>query len=167
MFFIRIVQLAWIFFYRISGTKVNFSKSIIFSHWWQFWQCSEVSILYIISLTNGPTRVLGATRTCNRDDLFSLNYLLKLSRLKSTFNMLSSRDLTPYGKITFVKNFALSQLLLPFSSSSKTTRFLFRGVQECSLHFYLVWKIWWDNAKKSDTRTGDGGSDYGQYLQFS
>ena len=48
-------------------------------------------------------------------DFFDLNYTPKLSRLKSQLQVWYQRDLTPFGKITLVKTFALSQLVFLLS----------------------------------------------------
>ena len=58
--------------------------------------------------------MLGIIFTHNRDELFHLNYLPKLSRLKSTLHLWSMRDLTPIGRNVIVKTSALSQLVFLF-----------------------------------------------------
>ena len=52
----------------------------------------------LITWTLGPVSLLGVSFSNNRDDLFTLNFPPKLSRLKTLLQMWSSRDLTPVGK---------------------------------------------------------------------
>ena len=99
---------------KSSGLRVNYSKTSIFPlgplaagkpHF-----LNEFSFAW----TLGPVNVLGITFDANRDNLFHLNYTPKLSRLKNKLNLWSTRDLTPIGRITIIKTFALSQLIFLF-----------------------------------------------------
>ncbi|KAJ8033602.1 LINE-1 retrotransposable element ORF2 protein [Holothuria leucospilota] len=58
--------------------------------------------------------MLGFLHYNDGNDLFRLNYQPKLSRLKNTVRLWSSRDLTPIGRNTVVKSCALSQLVFLF-----------------------------------------------------
>lgn len=67
-----------------------------------------------IKISNGPIRLLGVSFTNNGDDLFQLNFIPKLSRLKGLLGLWSVRDLTPMGRNILVKTFGLSQLVYLF-----------------------------------------------------
>lgn len=67
-----------------------------------------------IVLNSGPIAFLGIRFTHNGNDLFRLNYLQKLSRLKKQLRLWSTRDLTPIGRNVIVKTFAISQLVYLF-----------------------------------------------------
>ena len=69
---------------------------------------------FVFKITTGPVTMLGITFTNNGDDLFRLNFIPKLSRLKSLLRLWSSRDLTPVGRSIIVKTLALSQLVYLF-----------------------------------------------------
>ena len=67
-----------------------------------------------INFTLGPINFLGIFFSHDGNDLFRLNFVTKLSRLKNMLHLWSSRDLTPIGKNILVKTFALSQLVYLF-----------------------------------------------------
>ena len=97
-----------------SGLVINWSKSDLFP----LGPCADNLPPFVrnmeVNVTFGPVRFLGIYFNHNGDDLFRLNYIQKLSRLKNCLRMWSSRDLTPVGRITLVKSFALSQLVFLF-----------------------------------------------------
>ena len=109
------VQVALSNFENISGLVINYDKSLLFpigslrENTFQLLQNSS----FVTS--NGPIKYLGISFTHRKDDFFKLNYLPKLSRLKNVLNLWSMRDLTPIGKITIIKSFALSQLVYLFT----------------------------------------------------
>lgn len=67
--------------------------------------------------TVDPVTGLGVTFDINRDNIFHHNCTPKLSRLKNKVNMWSTRDFTSIGRITIIKTFALSQLVICISST--------------------------------------------------
>ena len=97
-----------------SGLNINLNKSNLFplgpfvSHKPPF--VNDIDLNY----TLGPLDFLGISFTHNGDDLFRLNYVTKLSRLKNILNLWSTRNLTPIGRNTIVKTFGLSQLVYLF-----------------------------------------------------
>ncbi|KAJ8039679.1 hypothetical protein HOLleu_13759 [Holothuria leucospilota] len=101
-------------FRRASGLKINLQKSHLFPLG-PFLTNHPTFISYFnLSLHLGPVKFLGITFTHNGDDLYRLNYVTKLSRLKNILNVWSTRDLTPVGRNIIVKSFALSQLVYLF-----------------------------------------------------
>ena len=99
---------------KSSGLKVNHDKTNIFP----LGPLAADKPLFLnefnFAWTLGPVTVLGITFDKDRDNLFHLNYTPKLSRLKNKLNLWSTRDLTPIGRITIIKTFALSQLTFLF-----------------------------------------------------
>lgn len=67
-----------------------------------------------MNLSFGPILVLGIRFTHNANDLFGLNYLQKLSRLKSQLRLWCTRESNPIGCNITVKTFATSQLVYLF-----------------------------------------------------
>ena len=100
---------------NISGLFINYDKSVLFpvgafvdnrpAH---YNDC-------IFSISLGPVKYLGISFTHHKEDFFRLNFVPKLSRLKSILRLWSTRDLTPLGKITIIKTFALSQFVYLFT----------------------------------------------------
>ena len=97
-----------------SGLKVNYDKSNLFPLGPLSSKKPRFLRHFDFVWTTGPVTVLGITFDLCPDNLFRLNFPPKLSRLKNMLNMWSSRDLTPIGKITIIKTFALSQLVYLF-----------------------------------------------------
>ncbi|KAJ8043286.1 hypothetical protein HOLleu_10310 [Holothuria leucospilota] len=69
---------------------------------------------FSITVSNGPIEFLGILFTHDGNDLFRLNYLKKLSRLKNQLKIWNIRDLTPLGRNTIVKAYGISQLVYLF-----------------------------------------------------
>ncbi|PIK58954.1 hypothetical protein BSL78_04121 [Apostichopus japonicus] len=132
-------------FKQASGLKINFEKSNILPIGDNNENGNGQSA-YNIPFTDGPIKVLGITLTNNRSDLFPLNYLPKLSRLKSVLNMWSPRDLTPYGKIVIIKSFALSQLVFLFSVLPNPPESFLKELN--SLLFNFIWRGKGDKIKR-------------------
>ena len=102
-------------FASISGLVINFSKSYIFPLGPYTEEPPNYLTNCIYNISKGPIQYLGISFTHHHDDFFRLNYLPKLSRLKSILNLWSMRDLTPIGKIVIMKTFAISQLVYLFT----------------------------------------------------
>ncbi|MGI9312030.1 MAG: RNA-directed DNA polymerase, partial [Alphaproteobacteria bacterium] len=98
-------------FCSASGLKINFSKSKLFPLGPIHGNVPDDFINSGFELTHGPIKSLGVSFTYQKADLFSLNYLPKLSRLKMYLNVWATRDITPIGKITILKSFGISQLV--------------------------------------------------------
>ncbi|KAJ8017443.1 LINE-1 retrotransposable element ORF2 protein [Holothuria leucospilota] len=79
-------------------------------------------------ISDEPVNYLGISFTHHQRDFFKLNYVPKLSRIKSIINLWSSRDLTPSGKIVLIKTFLISQLVYLFSVLPNPTIQFFKDV---------------------------------------
>ena len=78
-----------------SGLSITISKSSLFPLGPFITRTPRfVNTLYI-NITQGPVSFLGISFTNDGNDLFRLNYVPKLSRLKNCLNLWSSRDITP------------------------------------------------------------------------
>lgn len=96
-----------------------------------------------ITVSLGPVTILGITFTNNGDDLFRLNFLPKLSRLKSCLGLWSTRDLTPVGRSIIVKTLALSQLVYLFLVLPNPPQSFIKEVESLISNF-----IWSGNPDK-------------------
>lgn len=83
----------------------------------------------------------------NGNDLFRLNYLQTLSRLKNSLNLWSVRDLTPYGKNIIVKSFALSQPVFLYQVLPDPPDYFISEVQTCIFDF--IWSRKSDKIKRN------------------
>ena len=101
-------------FKSASGLTVNFEKCNLFPLGPYIQRKPDFTNDFVFKITTGPVTMLGITFTNNGDDLFRLNFIPKLSRLKSLLRVWSSRDLTPVGRSIIVKTLALSQLVYLF-----------------------------------------------------
>ena len=120
-----------------SGLKANLSKS----HLFPLGSCVN-NISYFIDdldfqVNYGPIRFLGIFITNRKEDFFALNYLPKLSRLKSILSIWSQRDLTPFGKITIIKTLGLSQLVYIASVLPNPPRSFFKDLGKLLYNF--IW----------------------------
>ncbi|KAJ8023150.1 hypothetical protein HOLleu_38251 [Holothuria leucospilota] len=108
--------------------------------------------VYILNLNlhvnRGPIRFLGINFTHCGNDLYRLNYLQKLSRLKRILHLWSTRDLSPIGKNVIVKSFALSQLVFLFQVLPDPPESFINEVQSCIFNF-----IWSGNPDKVRRKT--------------
>ena len=96
-----------------------------------------------ITITKGPVQMLGVFFTNDGNDLFRLNYQPKLSRLKNTLRLWSSRDLTPIGRNTIVKTCALSQLVFLFLDLPNPPKSFLKELENIIFDF-----IWSGNPDK-------------------
>ena len=102
-------------FQSVSGLVINYDKSLLFP----VGVYVDHRPLHVndrnFKISNGPIKYLGISFSHHEEDFFRLNYVPKLSRLKNILGVWSGRDLTPLGKITLIKTFALSQLVYLFT----------------------------------------------------
>ena len=96
-----------------------------------------------LKLNYGPVCILGVYFTHNGDELFRLNFLPKLSRLKNCLRLWSSRDITPIGRNIIVKTFALSQLVYLFLTLPNPPDHFIKELQDIIFDF-----IWAGNPDK-------------------
>lgn len=135
-------------FRRASGLKINLQKSHLFPLG-PFVTNHPTFVSYLnLSLNLGPIKFLGITFTHNGDDLYRLNYVTKLSRLKNMLNVWSNRVLTPIGRNIIVKSFALLQLVYLFQVLPDPPDTFINEVQTTSFDF-----IWSKNPDKVRRRT--------------
>ena len=124
-------------FYKISGLKINYSKSHIFGLG-PF--ASEVPHYFGrlgFSICIDTITYLGISFTHHHDDFFSLNYLPKLSRIKNLLLSWSTRDLTPIGRVHIIKSFAISQIVYLLSVLPNPPDSFFKELN--SLLFKFIW----------------------------
>ena len=103
-------------FEKVSGLKVNREKSEVLplgSFRLRPPNIDDTGIKY----SQGPCRLLGITfrPISNPNDLFELNFIPKFQKLKTILQIWSTRDLSPFGKITILKSLGLSQLIFLLS----------------------------------------------------
>lgn len=130
-------------FRSASGLTININKSSLFPlgpfvH-------SEPAFVhdFNLNITNGPINFLGISSTHNGDDLFPLNYMSKLSRLKNCLRSWSTWDMTPIGRNAIVKSLALSQLVFLFTVLPNPPAHFIKDVEKVIYDF-----IWAGNPDK-------------------
>ncbi|MGI9312710.1 MAG: reverse transcriptase domain-containing protein [Alphaproteobacteria bacterium] len=131
----------------ISGLRTNFDKSYIFPIGYYVFNTPIHILNCLFKLSYGPICYLGISFTHHHDDFFRLNFLPKLSRLKSTLNLWSIRDLTPIGKILIVKTFALSNFVYLFTVLPNPPQAFIDELNTCIYNF--IWKGKIDKVKRS------------------
>lgn len=95
-------------FQAAFGLKLNINKSNLFPLG-PFVSTLPVYISNLnLHVNRGPIRFLEINFNHCGNDLYRLNYLQKLSRLKRILHLWSTRDLSPISKNVIVKSFALS-----------------------------------------------------------
>ena len=144
-------------FCSASGLKINMSKSMLFPLGPAQDNVTDDFIQCGIDITYGPVKALGINFTSQKADLYSLNYLPKLSRLKTQLNIWAARDLTPIGKITIIKCFGISQLVFLLNVLPNPPDHFIKEVN------HVLYKFIWSNKPdkiKRDTLSlsySDGG----------
>ena len=98
-------------FSNVSGLKVNFEKSFIFLLGPYVTSTPNRFSNYEYPICKNSFTYLGITFSHHYEDFFQLNYVPKLSRIKSILKIWETRDLTPIGKIQILKSFAISQIV--------------------------------------------------------
>ena len=83
----------------------------------------------------------------NREDLFSLNFPPKLSRLKQKLNVWTQRDLTPIGRNLIFKTFAVSQLVFLFQVLPNPPKWFISELN--SILYDFIWRGNPDKVKRS------------------
>ena len=126
-----------------SGLKINLSKSHLFPLRPLVRNIPSYLNDFALKVTLGPISMLGVTFTHNGDDLFRLNYQPKLSRLKNSLRIWTSRDLTPIGRNIIVKSFGLSQLVFLFLVLPNPPKAFIKEVESTIFDF-----IWGGNPDK-------------------
>ena len=140
-----------------SGLTVNLEKCNLFPLGPFIHRKPDFVSDFVFNVTLGPVTMLGITFTNDGDDLFRLNFVAKLSRLKSLLRLWSSRDLTPVGRSIIVKTLALSQLVYLFLVLPNPPQSFIKEVQSVVADF-----IWSGNPDKIKRTTlfntfDDGG----------
>lgn len=130
-----------------SGLKINYDKTNIFPLGPLEFNKPLFMDVFKYNWTLGPVTLLGITFDNGRDSLFHLNYTPKLSRLKGLLNLWSRRDLTPIGKITIVKSFAISQLVYLFQVLPNPPDSFIKQIERIIFNF--IWSGKPDKVKRS------------------
>ncbi|KAJ8021935.1 LINE-1 retrotransposable element ORF2 protein [Holothuria leucospilota] len=134
-------------FQYASGLKINLGKSHLFPLGPLILNQPEYLCDFGITPSFGPIKFLGISFNHNGDKLFRLNYLQKLSRLKSILHVWSMRDLTPIGKNIIVKSFALSQFVFLFQVLPDPPDYFIKDVQGCIFDF--IWSCNPDKVRRN------------------
>ena len=134
-------------FSEISGLNINLSKSHLYPLGPFYGNTPHYFNAFQFDTSNKPITYLGISFTHHLDDFFELNYMPKLSRIKNLLNIWSSRDLTPIGKITIIKTFAVSQLVYLFTVLPLPPTHFFRELE--TLFYNFIWSKKPDKIKRS------------------
>ena len=90
-----------------------------------------------LHFTANPVRLLGVVFSSDLSNIFELNFVPKLKKLKEILRIWSMRDLSPIGKITIVKSLGLSQLIFLFSVLPKPPDNFLKEID--SIIFKFIW----------------------------
>lgn len=134
-------------FSAASGLKINFAKSYLFP----LGPYTNNPPRHVkdldLTISNGPIKLLGIFFSHNGDELFRLNYVQKLSRLKNQLKILNTRDITPIGRNIIVKSFAVSQLAYLFQVLPTPPDYFMKEIQDVIFDF--IWNGKPDKVKRS------------------
>ncbi|KAJ8020919.1 SCO-spondin [Holothuria leucospilota] len=131
-----------------SGLNINYDKSYLFPLGSFINSMPAYFDDFHVNVCSGPIKYLGVYFTHNGNDLYRLNYLKKLSRLKSQLRVWNSRDLTPIGRNVLVKSFGISQLVFLFQVLPNPPDDFFKNVEN-----YIFEFIWNGNPDKVKRNT--------------
>lgn len=134
-------------FERSSGLKINYEKINIFPLRPITYQKPHFLNNFNFNFTLAPITLLGIVFDNSRENLFRLNFLPKLSRLKSLLNIWSQRDMTPIGKITIVKTIGLYQFIYLFQTLPNPPNPFIKEIESCIFSF--IWSGNNDKVKRS------------------
>ena len=104
------------FFNNLSGLKINEEKTRAI--WIGAKSNSNVKLCeeYKLDWKQGPVKILGVTFTTNVYDIWDLNSIDVLNKVKSILTNWSKRKLTLFGRVTIIKSLALSKFVSLFLS---------------------------------------------------
>ena len=134
-------------FTSISGLKVNFDKSFIFSLGPYAKNHPHYFENSLFRLSNDTFTYLGISISNHHEDFFRLNFTPKLSRVKHLLQLWSSRDLTPIGKIQIIKAFAISQIVYLLLVLPNPPKSFFEELN--SIFFKFIWCNKPDKVKRN------------------
>ena len=101
-------------FYKISGLKLNTSKSIML----RIGSLKNTDVKFCenkdINWTSENAQTLGIIFSTDKRKLLQLNFEPKLKEFRTCLNTWRKRNLTVLGKIVIIKSFALPKLIYPF-----------------------------------------------------
>ena len=123
-------------FKKFSGLNMNRNKSELIAL--GYYKAHPPDVTFSgLSYSKDPVKLLGIVLESDPSELFRLNYLPKIDKLKNILHIWSYRDLTPLGKITIVKSLALSQLTFLFSVLPNPPSNFIREIEKAIYSF--VW----------------------------
>jgi len=98
-------------FASISGLKLNYRKTVVV--WIGRNKNLHVKWLPELDLCWNPDKfkVLGIFFSKDVNTMVNINYENKLNEIRKLLNVWSMRNLTPFGKVTVIKNLALSKIV--------------------------------------------------------
>jgi hypothetical protein len=97
-------------FQKYSGLAINLDKSELLALGSLRDNPPDVTDTRL-SFCNSEVKLLGITFNARLDNLFELNFVPKIEKLKTILGIWSMRDMTPIGRISIVKSLGLSQII--------------------------------------------------------
>ena len=129
-------------FAKISGLKINFSKTIAIRI------NMEDNLIYNVGQqihwqNRGKFTLLGIKYDLDREDFWAVNYEDKCKEFQNSLNIWNTRNLSIYGKVCILKSLALSKLVHLFSSLPNPPEQILTQLQNHSFKF-----IWSGGSEK-------------------
>ena len=130
-------------FGAISGLKLNRKKT---KAMWLGSMKHTTSKTLEFKSTREPVKVLGIFIGYNQDKIIEQNFLNRIRKMKTRFNLLLSRDLTLYGKSLLAKTLGVSQLV--YAASLLSVPNAVTKIVQTEL-FSFLWKNKKDKIKRA------------------
>ena len=139
-----LLELEW--FKKISGTKINFSKTQVI--WIGSKQYSSDRLCENWNLSWGKTTftVLGINFDVDISKITKINYEKYLKKMKGLFKQWNKRNLTPIGKITVVKSLILPVLNHLFIALPNPSIEIIKDIED--MLYTFIWKSSVNRVKK-------------------
>ena len=134
------------FFASISGLNMNLEKTQVV--WIGSKKNSDVQYMPNLKFKWNPKtfKALGVTFSTELDTIVDINYEGKLHEIKRIFNTWSRRHLTPYGKITIIKSFAIAKIVYFFINIPDPDSTFLKALDKMMFDFL------WDNKPSKINR---------------
>ena len=133
-------------FADVAGTKLNMSKTR--GIWLGNFKDLGIRKFHGITWTGKPVKCLGIYIGHNKEQCNKLNWDKKIESMKQVLNKYRSHCLTLYGKVTVIKQYALSKLVFPATHLNISIELIKEINKIC---FEFLWNGKRDRVKRSST----------------
>ena len=132
-------------FQKYSGLAINLDKSELLALGSFRDNPPDITDTGLI-FCNSHVKLLGIIFNANLDNLFELNFVPKIEKLKTILGIWSMRDMTPIGRISIIKSLGLSQMIYLLSVLPNPNDVFLKNLDT------IVYKFIWSNKPDKVSR---------------